>query len=123
MHLCIVQIVCLFQLYCKLAALSKLSQISGYAQHLSLPIFGHQVLSFLDALASLEEPFLPHSLTHSMTNSLIHGFSNHLICPLFSTQQSLHLIKHHSLIHLLIPNPHSSIHSKIRLLAPKVLLV
>ena len=34
------------------------------------------VQRFLDAVASLEEPFV----IDSITNSLIHGFSNHLIC-------------------------------------------
>ena len=31
------------------------------------------------------------------------GYWNHLICPVYAAQQSLHLIQHHSSTHLLIP--------------------
>ena len=54
-----------------------------------------QRLKFLDAIASLEKAF--------DINSLIHGFSNRPICPVYSAQQSLYLIQHHPSNHLHIP--------------------
>ena len=47
--------------------------------HAELTHTTHDRTHFLDALASLEEAFGTHSLTHS----LINGFSNHLICPFY----------------------------------------
>ena len=48
----------------------------------------------------------------------IHGYSNHLICPVYSAQQSLHLIQHHSSTHLLIP-----IHQKMCTALPILLII
>ena len=48
----------------------------------------------------------------------IDGYSNHLICPVYSAQQSLHLIQHHSSTHLLIP-----IHQKMCTALPILLII
>ena len=77
---------------------------------------------FLDALASLEEPWFDITSTNRRMDGWMDGWTNgywnHLICPVYAAQQSLHLIQHHSSTHLLIP-----IHQKMCTALPILLII